>query len=195
MGEEKRVRDIMVAIDQYHKIDQAAKLCDALSILKRDYEELKADPTSSTRKTTLIVTDSGSKIVGKLSMHDIIKGLVPETAKKPEASRAYYTTISSRAMEVADEIRGFQERFQWLHHSFSALVKQEAMKKVKDIMSVVHPLLREDDTVNQAIYVIFKENVRQPLVVRNGEIVGVVDFSHIFQELLEIAGPECGISW
>ena len=31
----------------------------------------------------------------------------------------------------------------------------------------------------------FKENIRQPLVVRDGEIIGVMDFMHIFDELIE----------
>jgi len=194
MGDEKKVKEVMVPIDEYHKIDQETELRDALSIMKKDYEDMKAGKTSNFHKT-LFVTDANGKIVGKLSMYDLVKGLVPEVAKKPELSRLYYSVLSSRAMEVADEVRDFQERFQWLHHGFEELIKQECGKKVREIMSPVHPVLREDDTINQAIYAIFKENVRQPLVVRDGEIIGLVDFIHIFDELMEIVGPECGVDW
>jgi len=31
----------------------------------------------------------------------------------------------------------------------------------------------------------FSEKIRRPLVIRNGEIVGVVNPTHIFQELIE----------
>lgn len=39
----------------------------------------------------------------------------------------------------------------------------------------------------------FKEKVRQPLVVREGIIIGVVTLKAIFDELIEIVGPECGV--
>jgi predicted transcriptional regulator len=62
-------------------------------------------------------------------------------------------------------------------------------------MTPVHPILKEEDTINQAIYLMFKESVRQPIVVRKGEMVGVVDLMRVFSELLEIAGPECYVHW
>ena len=136
----------------------------------------------------MFVTDAAKKIVGKLSMYDLIRGLVPETVKKPEVSRAYSSLLSSRSLEIADEVSDFQQHFQWVHHSFGELVKQETHKKVKEIMAPVHPILKEEDTINQTIYVMFKENIRQPLVARDEEIVGVVDFMHIYDELIEIIG-------
>jgi CBS domain-containing protein len=184
MGEEKKVKDIMVPIEEYHTLDQHAELRVALQIVKKDFEDLKAGKINSFHKT-LFVTGKNGKIVGKLSMHDFVEGLVPEHAKAPELSRAYYSVLSSRAMEVEEEIRDFQQRFEWLHRGFFELVKQEAGKKVKEVMSSVHPVLKEEDTINHAIYAMFKEKIRRPLVIRDGEIVGVVDSIHIFNELIE----------
>lgn len=194
MRDNKRVRDIMVSIDEYDKIGIDARLCDAVSILKSNHEKIKA-AASGTFHKTLFITDESGKIMGKLSMYDLIRGLVPEAAKKPEFSRAYESALSSRVLEVAEEVGEAQERFGWLHSTFFDLVKQEVLKDIRDIMSPVHPLLKEEDSINKAIYVMFKENIRQPVVVRDGEIVGVVDFMTIFSELLEIAGPECYIRW
>ena len=184
MEEKNMVKDIMAPIDEYEKIDEDSHLGDALSILKKKYEGQKTGNTAIFHKT-MFVTDASKKIVGKLSMYDLIRELVPETAREPEVSRAFYSALSSRVLEVTEEVSEFQQRFQWLHHSFRELVKQEAHKKVKNIMSQVHPILKESDTINQTIYVMFKENIRQPLVVRDGEIIGVMDFMHIFDELIE----------
>ena len=184
MDEKNMVKDIMAPIDEYEKIDENSHLGDALRILKKKYEEQKTGNTAISHKT-MFVTDASKKIVGKLAMYDLIRGLVPETAIEPEVSRAYYSVLSSRALEVSEEVSEFQERFQWLHHSFGELIKQEVHKKVKDIMSPVHPILKENDSINQTIYIMFKENIHQPLVVRDGEITGVVDFMHIFDELIE----------
>jgi CBS-domain-containing membrane protein len=194
MSEEKKVRDIMIPIEEYRKIEQGAELRQALGLLKRGHEDMKAGKGSPFHRT-LFVTDAKKRIVGKLSMYDVVKGLVPEMARKPEMSRALYSMLSSRALEVADEVRDFQDRFKWLHQGFKELVRQESGKKVGDIMSPVHPVLKEEDTINQAIYAIFKENVRQPLVARDGETIGVVDATRIFDELMDIAGADIGVKW
>ena len=190
MGSEKRrVKDIMSPITEYNKIDAEAPLCEALDRLKIYNEKIKAGITGIHK--TMLVTDVSGRIVGKLSLYDFVNGLVPEPAKEEKISRKFYSVLSSRALEVADEIKEMQERFQWLHSSFFDLVKQEVRKKVKDVMSPVSLLLKEEDTINKAIYVMFSENVRQPMVVRDGEIVGVVNLLGIFTELLEIAGDVC----
>jgi len=190
MAEEKKIKDIMARIEEYEKVDSESPLCDVLQILKRNHEKVKSGEPGKFHKT-LLATDPSKKIVGKLSVFDLIRGLVPEAAKQEDASRAYYRTLSSRALEVAEEIGEFQERFQWLHSTFFDLVKKETTKKVKDVMSPVHPLLNEDDSINKAIYIMFKEKIRQPLVVRDNKIVGVVNIMDIFPLLLEIAGDEC----
>ena len=39
----------------------------------------------------------------------------------------------------------------------------------------------------------FKENIRGPLVVRHGKVVGVITFLAVFEELLKFLGPEYNI--
>ncbi len=190
MGDEKRVKDIMTHIDEYERLDQDARLCDALAILRRKFEQTGGTAPGILHKT-LIVTDSSKEIVGKLSIYDFIRGLVPEHAKKPEYSRSFYNMLASRAQSVADEVSAMQESFQWLHTTFFDLVKKETQKRVRDVMSATHPLLKEEDTLNKAIYVMFKEDIRQPMVVKEGKIVGMVSMMDLFPELLEIAGDQC----
>jgi CBS domain-containing protein len=194
MGEEKRIKDIMVPIEEYDSVAAEEHLCDAVSILKRNYESIKAGPTKRFHNTLLVI-DAADEIIGLLSSYSLIRGLVPEEAKQPETGRAFHRVLTSRARDVAKDVAEFQTQFKWLHSSFVDLVKQEAHKKVKDIMSPIHPILSEDDTINRALYLMFKEEVRQPLVVREGRIVGVVNLMEILNELLDIAGPECYVTW
>jgi len=192
MGAEKKVKDIMNPIEDYDKVDVEAQLCDALAILKRNHEKLKAGDPGHFHKT-IFVTDASKKIVGKISMYDLVRGLVPETAKQPEVFSA--RAISSRALEVAEQVGDFQERFKWLNVTFFDLVKQEAHKKVKDIMSSVDPVLKENDKMNLAIYILFKDGVRQQLVERDGKIVGVINLMVLLNEFLETVSPECYVEW
>lgn len=192
MAIEKRVKDIMVPIEEYDKVHVDSQFCDVLSILRRNYENMKTGQDKRRLHRTLFVTDADNQIVGKISMYDLIRGLVPEPAKSPEVSKAYHRMLSSRAVRVAEEVGEVQEHYKWLQSSFEDLVRQEAHKRVRDIMKPVQKsLLREDDRINQAIYVIFKEDVRQQLVHRDGKIVGVVNLNALFAELLDVLGPEC----
>jgi hypothetical protein len=187
---EKLVKDIMNPIEEYDKIHIDAHLCDALAILKGNHEKTKQ---GGSYHKTIFVTDASNKIVGKLSMYDLIRGLVPEAAKKSEAMVA--RALSSRALEVADQVGRIQEQYKWLHTSFADLVKEEAHKGLKDLMSPAQPVLKEDDPMNQSIFVLFKEGLRQQLVERNGEIVGVINLMVVLTELLETVGPECHVNW
>jgi len=205
MGEEKRVKDLMNPIEEYDTVDVGAQLCDALAVLKRNHENLKSGAIGSFHHEnlksgaigsfhkTIFVTDASKKIVGKISMYDLIRGLVPENARSPELFSA--RAMSSRVLEVADQVGEFQERFRWLHSTFLNLVKQEAHKQVKDIMSEVRPVLQEDDPMNLAIYILFKEGVRQQLVERDGKVVGVMNLMVLLNEFLETVGPECYVEW
>jgi CBS-domain-containing membrane protein len=163
------------------------------SITVTNFTTPKPDLEASAATFTRFDPGFSIHFVGKLSIYDLIRSLVPESAKKTEFSRMYYRTLSSRALEVADEVGAVQERFKWLHSTFLDLVKQETQKKVKEVMSPIHPVLVEDDGINKAIYLMFKENIRQPMVTRDGKIIGVVSIMDIFPELLEIAGDVCVI--
>ena len=189
-SEDKRVKDLMAQIEEYEKIDAEAPLCEALQHLKRYDERRKAGERVGIHKT-MLVTDSSGAIVGKLSLYDFIKGLVPERARDRKLSRKFSSMVSGRALEVADQVGDMQERFKWLHSTFFDLVKTETGKKVKDVMSPTYPLLTEEDTINKAIYIMFKENIRQPMVTRDGEIVGIINLMAVFSELQRIAGDEC----
>jgi CBS-domain-containing membrane protein len=186
----KLVKDIMNPIEEYDTIDVEAELCDALAILKRNYEKAKS---GGSYHKTLFVTDASKKIMGKLSMYNLTRGLVPENAQESELHLA--RRLSSRAIEAADQAGEILEHYQWLHTSFVDLIKQVAHKKVKDIMAPTRAVLQEDDKMNHAIFVLFKEGVRQQLVERDGKVVGVINLMVVLTELLEAAGPECHVNW
>ena len=192
MEKEMTVGQVMAPIEEYNTVAAEGPLCEALIILKANLKKIESGEKGPLHKTLLAVDPAG-KIIGKLSIYDLIRGLVPERAKEPAVSRTFYRSLSERQLNVADEIGKLRERFDWLEHTFLDLVKAETQKKVREVMSPIHPLLEEGDTLNKAVYVMFKENIRQPLVVRDGKIVGVINIMDIFPVLLELAGEQCFI--
>ncbi|MBW1741965.1 MAG: CBS domain-containing protein [Deltaproteobacteria bacterium] len=187
------VKDVMNPIEEYDTVDVDAHLCDALAILKRNHENQKAGTIGKFHKT-IFVTDASKNFVGKISMYDLIRGLVPENVKKPEFTSA--RALSSRALEVAEQVGDLKEHFEWENSSFADLVKQEAHKKVTDIMTpITGGVLTEGDKVNHAIYVLFKDGVRQQLIVRDNQVVGVLNLMVILTQFLDAVGPECYVEW
>lgn len=194
MAEGKRIRDIMIPIEEYETVGAEDRLCDALAKLKRTYENAKACAPGNFHKT-LFVVDDAKQFIGKISMYDLIRGLVPAVSKDIDASPREEYVRSARIWEIEQKTAELSEQMGWLTRTFVDLVGQEAKKKVKEIMSPVHPILKEEDSINQAIYLTFRVNERQPLVIRDGVVVGVVDLMRVFEELLDVAGPECGVHW
>jgi Mg/Co/Ni transporter MgtE len=192
MDQKITVKAVMAPIEEYLTVQAEAPLCEAIFLLRQNYNKIKAGEKGTFHKT-LFVTDAAGAIIGKLSIFDLIRGLVPERAKAPAISRTFYRSLSERQLAVAEEVGKLRERFDWLDKTFLELVKEETQKKVKEVMSPIHPLLEEDDSLNKAVYVMFKENIRQPLVVREGRIVGVINIMDIFPVILEMAGDQCFI--
>lgn len=192
--EDHKVKDLMNPISEYNTIDVNAQFCEALSILKGNYEKTKSGKAGVFHKT-LFVTDASKNIIGKIAMYDLVRGLVPEPAKKLEFARTFLNALSSRSMEVAKEIGEMQERFKWVKSNFVDLAKAQAHKKVSQIMTPVSPILAENDSLTQAIYLMFKEGVREPLVMRGEKPVGVLNLMKILEELMEVVGEECYVKW
>jgi CBS domain-containing protein len=194
MAEGKTVKDIMVPIGEYEKVDVDALLCDVLALLKKNWEKAKIGAPGHFHKTVFVI-DRSKKIVGKISVYDLIRGLVPESSVHLEFLKRGSYVRTSRIWEIEEKTDELLEEIGWLSRSFVDLVKQEAQKKIRDIMAPVDTILKEEDTINQAIYIMFKKNLREPLVVQNGEVIGVLDLTQVFSELLETIGPECHVHW
>jgi hypothetical protein len=191
MKKEKKVKDIMVPIEKFDTIDVDAPLCEGLLKLKQHYDLYRPQSVARFNKSIFVV-DRTKKIIGKLSMFHFIRALVPKESRGDEP-KTVQTMLSSRVKEVQSEISKIQERFYWVNRRFSDLVHQEAQKSIRECMAPAHAVLKEDDTLNWAIYNMFKLNVRELLVCRDTVVTGVLNFTNIFDELMEIVGPECAM--
>jgi uncharacterized protein YcfL len=160
-------------------------------MLKQHYDQFKSQSVARFNKSIFVV-DETQNIIGKLSMYHFIRALVPKESRDTQ-QKAVKTLLSSRVREVQSEISKIQERFYWVNRSFVDLVKQEAQKSIRDCMAPAHAVLKEDDTINTAIYNMFKLNVRELLVTHDTMVTGVLNFTNIFDELMEIVGPECAM--
>ena len=187
MEKELTVGQVMAPIEEYNTVAAEAPLCDALFILKANLKRIESGEKGPLHKTLLAVDPSG-QIIGMLSIFDLIRGLVPERAKEPAVSRTFYRSLSDRQLNVADEIGKLKERFDWLDHTFLDLVKTETQKKVKEVMSPIHPLLEESDSPQQGrVRHVQGEHPPAPGGPRRPDRGGI-NIMDIFPVLLALAG-------
>ncbi|MFC1523537.1 CBS domain-containing protein [Thermodesulfobacteriota bacterium] len=178
MRNHTRVKDLMVPIQKYDTVDVRDKVGE---VLNRFYmlENISADNTYVMDRTVFVV-DESKKIIGKLSGYQLLRGLVPEFSAEVDKIRR-----GLRQMHIATA--QFLERCTWMKSELTDLVEQETHKSIEEIMSPAHPSLKEDDSINLAIFIMFNEKKRQLLVEQNKEVVGVISLTNIFSEFLNIA--------
>ena len=172
--EVKRVKDIMVSLDDYAVVNDNATIFDALTALKESQTNLQ--PGQYLHRAVL-VKDKNGQIVGKLGHLTFLKALEPKYSNIGDLralSRAGLTVT------FIDEIATNWDLFEIdLRESCTRLKRL----KVKDIMHPVREHIDEDATIKEAIHRIVMWQTLSILVTRKDEPVGLLRLADLFQEV------------
>jgi DNA-binding response OmpR family regulator len=169
--EEKRVRDIMIPVEDYTTIDVNRTLKEAIAELKKSHETiLSTGKIMETGHRSILVFDEKGELVGILSIKDLIRALRP----------AY---LSTPMPTMADSIR-FSPLF-W-RGLFTHQVKALIDKKVGNIMSKKPLLVDENANLMEVADLMFTERARRVAVTRQEKVVGIVREQELFFEIARI---------
>lgn len=155
---EKRVKDIMIPIDEYSSVSANSTVKDAISILKKSFCPDTDDSCNGHR--TVLVYDN-HQLVGLITF------------------RALLTAIEPRFMKVDQwAVPVFWEGL------FTERCREEARKKVKDIMTPITLVtLDANDTIIKAVHAMIKHKLGSLPVVKDGAVAGMVRITEIFHEI------------
>lgn len=157
MTKEKRVKDLMLAIEDYSFVQTGSTLREALNIMLKSFCKLEGLPCTGHR--TVLVYD-GSKAVGILTF------------------RAILETIEPKFLKVAYEVPAFFEGL------FSAQCRHEANRTVKEVMFPLSGVfVQPEDTIVKAIHIMLKHRLGSLPVLTNDKVVGMVRSGEIFNEI------------
>ena len=147
-----KAKDIMIPFQDYLKPDNTIK--EGVNLLR---SALRCDREQKTGVMGLPVLDDTGKIVGMLSMTDIL--------------RAAYPSYMSM-MNLGD--------FTW-DGMLESLAKQAGKKKVGDLMTKNVVTVREDDPLMECVDHMLKGRVRRmPVLDKTGKVVGMIYMRDIF---------------
>ena len=175
--EEKRVRDIMLSLDEYATVPADSTIQEALEALSNS--QLGLTRERHFHRAVLVLDDVG-KVVGKLSHWAILRSLEPELLKHDdEASLA-------RAGLTEEFIQPIKETFSLFTGGLEQMCRAAGRIKAKDAMVPVDESIDEEALLNEAIHQMVTKHVLSISVIRKGEVVGILRQSDVFAEVAEI---------
>jgi CheY-like chemotaxis protein len=173
--EEKTVRDVMVSISDYTTITEDQTIAEAIKKLRESYSSaLCTSRLMETGHRSIIVFDTRGKMKGLLAIADLLKAIMPGYLSAPKPS-------------TADSIQ-YSPMF-W-GGAFNREVKLLAKKKVKEIMSPAPMTINDDANLMEAAYSMVTQQIRRMVVLRQGEVVGVLREQDLFFEIEHVLGAQ-----
>ena len=169
--EEKKAGDIMIPIEDYTTIDPDSTIKDGIERLKRSFESaVSTSRIMETGHRSILVFDQTGKLVGILSILDLIEAVRPAYLSAPKPS-------------MADSMQYSPMFWSGL---FTTQAKGLVNKKIRDVMADAPLSIDKDTNLMEIADLIFTEKRRRMAVTREGKVVGVVREQEIFFEMAKI---------
>lgn len=158
MGEVKRVKDLMIAINDYPHIPQWFTLRQAMAIVREAPIKFEAKfwPRS------LLVFDENYRLMGILTLLDIIRGLSPTALKE-----ACLTGMSLEGL-------------------FGPNLEEKSQQPVHEVMSPILVTIKSNAPLVQALYLMIQNNVVRLPVLDDDKVIGMIRLSDLFNEVAQM---------
>lgn len=171
----KRVKDIMVALDDYAVVKEDATLLDALVALEQAQQRL---PSDREPHRAVLVVDQQGKVVGKVGQWSFLKALEPKYQVLGEdMNRLAMAGVSD------DFLSSTMEHFRFFQDKLTDLCLAAYDRKVVDIMRPVTEHIDESASLCEAIHILVMRQTLSVLVKRGHEVVGLLRLSDLFAEV------------
>lgn len=174
-----RVRDLMVALDDYPTVAHTASLAEAVALLERAQHDVAP---GRHRHRAVLVTDGTGRVVGKLSQIDVLRALEPrlrETGGLDAVTRFGFS---------ADYIESTSEDFGLLKGPLVGVCRRVADVKVTDLMTTPGSgeYVAEDASLGTAIHQLVRGSHQSLLVTRGERVVGLLRLTDLFAAVARV---------
>ena len=170
----KKVKDLMVPVQEYATVRKDATLMDAILTLQKAQE---TTPPDRPQFRAVLVLDNDNKIIGKVGHLAFVKAFEPK-----------YWQIDSNDLKNSDIspelINVIMDSYDLWNDNLLDICSRANNIKVKDIMHDVTEHIEEDAPIAEAIHKIIMWQTLSLLVTRKNEIVGIIRLSDIYKEIV-----------
>jgi CBS domain-containing protein len=161
MVEQKKVKDLMIPLEDYPHIPYWFTLRQAMAIVR----EAAIKFEGSFEPRAVLVFDEKYQLMGMLTLRDIIKGLEP---------RFMHETALVKADPNLTVLMG---------DLFGPGMREASQKPVSEIMSPIKITVNGEDLIAKALFLMIKENVGLMPVIQDNKVAGMIRLSDLFKEI------------
>jgi len=169
MLQQKKVRDLMIALEDYPHIPYWFTLRQAMAIVRQ--AAIKFEGAFEPR--AVLVFDEKYQLLGMLTLRDMIKGLEPRFLKEIKVLEGKKIDMDpSLSILMAD--------------LFGPGLKEASQRPVSEVMSPIKVTVNADAPLAKAIFLMIKENVGMMPVMADNKVIGMVRLSDLFNEISKL---------
>ncbi len=181
----RRVKSIMVPVEEYATVKEDASLHDAVRALSEAQSALKREDYK--HKALLVYDCTGLFVIGKISQLDIIRALEPKYRKAIEKD-SQATSGLSRFGLSPDYVKSLSSEFDLWDQPLESLIEKAALMKVKDFMYTPSggEFVSEDAALADAIHQLMLGRHQSLIVMKNNDITGILRLVDIFSEVCDL---------
>ncbi|MFH0825256.1 MAG: CBS domain-containing protein [Pseudomonadota bacterium] len=175
----KKVKDILVPLDEYAITHVDNTLREAVPALRKLYCEVEEGKCTHAGHRNILVLDDKGELAGILSFRSILQVLIPEVAGGVTAmleSLGVSIAFAQADTPDLDEARA----------GFRARVIRNAETKVKDVMLKVEGTVDADADLMKALKLMYQNKLTVLPVYDGKKLVGVVRQSDLFLTVADI---------
>jgi CBS domain-containing protein len=178
------VKDLMVPRSEYATISEEANLFEAVTAL--DEAQKKFNRSQYTHRAVLVF-DKDSKIVGKLSMLDMLVALEPKYGEMGEI-KEFSTQGFSKNFILA-----LEEQYRLWDKPLDDVCRKATELRVQDCMTKpsASEYIEKDASLSQAINQLVIGRHQSLLVTSSDEIVGILRLTDVFDGLYQNMKNSC----
>lgn len=180
----RKVKDLMVPLDEYATVSMEATLKDAILALEKAQQDYIK---SHYPHRAILVYDDQKNIVGKVSQLDVLKALEPKYADMLN----HQSHLARLGFSLSFQ-KSLIEQYKLWEEPFDELCKKAAKLKVKDFMYTPQEgeYVEANATLNEAVHQIVMGHHQSLLVTEGKKIVGILRLTDLFMEVFH-AIKEC----
>jgi CBS domain-containing protein len=164
MSEPKRVKDLMIPLEDYPHIPYWFTLRQAMAIVR----EAAVKFEGSFEPRAVLVFDEKYQLMGILTLRDIIRGLEP------------------RFMHETGLVKADPNLTVLMGDLFGPGMREASQKPVSEVMSPIKVTIQGNDLLAKAIFMMIQENVGMMPVVQDSKVAGMIRLSDLFTEISKL---------
>ncbi len=157
MGYDKKVKDLMIPLEDYPHVPYWFTLAQAVLIVRE--ATIKFEGAFEPR--AVLVFDEKYHLLGILTLKDIVRGLAGDRLRGPGSEEIVWQELTGPEL------------------------KEQAQKPVGDVMSPFKVTVDADDSPVKALALMSREGIERIPVVADKRVVGIIRLTDLFKELSE----------